>query len=77
MFQLTEKEWEDLRSQIATSKNTRGGRRYLPYVFTGQGVAISVFVVIAILVFRKKALTVFEFKTTQVPLKYHACTTQV
>jgi len=27
-----------LRSQIATSK--RGGRRYLPYVFTEQGVAM-------------------------------------
>ena len=35
-----------LRSQIATSKNsegqaeTRGGRQYLPYVFTEQGVAM-------------------------------------
>ena len=28
-----------LRSQIATSKGGRGGRRYLPYVFTEQGVA--------------------------------------
>ena len=33
MFQLTEKEALSLRSQIATSKS-RGGRRYLPYVFT-------------------------------------------
>ena len=30
----------DLRSQIATSKRGRGGRRYLPYVFTEQGVAM-------------------------------------
>ena len=29
-----------LRSQIATSKGGRGGRRYLPYVFTEQGVAM-------------------------------------
>jgi hypothetical protein len=38
MFQLTEKEFNSLRSQIATSN--RGGRRYTPYVFTEQGVAM-------------------------------------
>jgi len=38
MFQLTEKEYENLRSQIATSSSEHGGRRYLPYVFTEQGV---------------------------------------
>jgi hypothetical protein len=36
MFRLTEKEFESLLSQIATSK--RGGRRTLPYVFTEHGV---------------------------------------
>jgi len=70
MFQLTDHEWNSLRSQIATSnglrsqivisnddeedgdernslrsqfvtsKSNRGGRRYLPYVFTEQGVAM-------------------------------------
>ncbi len=40
MFQLTKPEYESLRSQIATSKKGRGGRRYLPYVFTEQGVAM-------------------------------------
>ncbi|MBP5590707.1 ORF6N domain-containing protein [bacterium] len=41
MFQLNESEFEFLRSQIATSKTeTRGGRQYLPYVFTEQGVAM-------------------------------------
>jgi hypothetical protein len=35
-FQLVENEWEALRSQIATSKG-RGGRRYLPWVFTEHG----------------------------------------
>ena len=40
MFQLTEDEHEHLRSQIATSKAGRGGRRYLPYAFTEQGVAM-------------------------------------
>ena len=40
MFQLTSDEWNSLRSQIATSNNTRGGRRYNPYVFTEQGVSM-------------------------------------
>jgi phage regulator Rha-like protein len=37
MFQLTEEEFESLRSQIATSNKRRGGRRYQPYVFTEHG----------------------------------------
>lgn len=47
MFQLTQKEWEALKSQNATAKNTelksqnatsiKGGRRTLPYVFTEHG----------------------------------------
>jgi ORF6N domain-containing protein len=40
MFQLDEAEAAALRSQIATSKAGRGGRRYTPYVFTEQGVAM-------------------------------------
>ena len=53
MFQLTDKEWDslrcqfgtsnvdsNLRCQIGTSKPGRGGKRYLPYVFTEQGVAM-------------------------------------
>jgi len=39
MFQLTKSEYTVLRSQIVTSKG-KGGRRYLPYVFTEQGVAM-------------------------------------
>jgi len=39
MFQLTNKEHEILRSQTVTSKG-RGGRRYPPYAFTEQGVAM-------------------------------------
>lgn len=38
MFQLTESEWESLRSQFVTSKIGRGGRTYLPHVFTEHGV---------------------------------------
>ena len=40
MFQLTESETQILRSQFATSKRGRGGRRYMPYAFTEQGVAM-------------------------------------
>src|SRR3954471_12238932 len=40
MFQLSKAEVEILRSQIATSNDGRGGRRYAPYVFTEQGVAM-------------------------------------
>ena len=48
-FQLTKEEFQSielqfdhssLRSQFATSKGGRGGRRYQPYVFTEQGVAM-------------------------------------
>jgi len=33
-FQLTEGQYEALRSQNATSNKGRGGRRYMPYAFT-------------------------------------------
>jgi hypothetical protein len=40
MFQLTAKETDDLRSQIATS-SFHGGRRYLPYAFTEHGAIMA------------------------------------
>jgi ORF6N domain-containing protein len=40
MFQRTADETEILRCQIGTSSLRHGGRRYLPYVFTEQGVAM-------------------------------------
>lgn len=45
MFQLTEIETENLKCQFGIS-SSYGGRRFLPYVFTEQGVAMlsSVFV---------------------------------
>ena len=39
-FQLTENEWESLRCQFVTSNEGRGGRRYFPYAFTENGVAM-------------------------------------
>ena len=39
-FQLTDEEADFLRFQIGTSNVGRGGRRYLPYVFGEQGIAM-------------------------------------
>ncbi len=70
LFQLTPVEFESLRSQNATSKAGRGGRRYLPYAFTEHGaimaatilntpkaVEMSVFVVRAFIRLRELLLT--------------------
>ncbi len=40
MFQLTVEEIDCLRFQFGTSNKGRGGRRYSPYAFTEQGVAM-------------------------------------
>lgn len=40
MFQLNQEEFNILRSQNVTSSIGRGGRRYAPYAFTEQGVAM-------------------------------------
>jgi len=38
MFQLTQEEWDILRSQIATANKNLSKIRYLPYAFTEHGV---------------------------------------
>jgi len=42
MFELTNEEYDSLRSQIATLKNLKRGEhsKYLPFVFTEHGVAM-------------------------------------
>jgi hypothetical protein len=40
-FQLTAKEANALRSQFVTSNKRRGGRRYLPWVFTEHGALMA------------------------------------
>jgi len=40
MFQLTKEEWEDLTFQNGISSKRHGGRRFMPYAFTEQGVAM-------------------------------------
>ena len=41
MFRLNAEESESLRSQHATSKTGRGGRRYAPYAFTEHGAIMA------------------------------------
>ncbi len=38
MFELNSSEFQSLRTQFASSKNGRGGDRYMPMVFTEHGV---------------------------------------
>jgi hypothetical protein len=70
MFQLTKVEFENLKSQIATSSSGWGGRRKLPLVFTEHGALqaanvlnseqankMSVFIVRAFVRLREMALT--------------------
>jgi hypothetical protein len=40
-FQLTTEEVDSLRSQTVTSKKGRGGRRYVPWVFTEHGALMA------------------------------------
>jgi hypothetical protein len=40
IFRLTAEETKNLRSQIATSNDGHGGRRYTPYMFSEHGVAM-------------------------------------
>lgn len=40
-FVLTEEEWLVLRSQIVTSNEGRGGRRYIPRAFTEHGALMA------------------------------------
>jgi phage regulator Rha-like protein len=83
-FQLSEQEWNALRSQFATS-NERGGRRYRPYAFTEHGaimaanvlnseraVQMSVAVVRAFIKLRRMALSVEALarKVNQLENKY-------
>jgi len=84
MFQLTAKEHNTLRSQIATSKKSRGGSRYAPYAFTEHGaimaatvlnskraVQMSVFVVRAFVRLREMLSTNSQLATKLNELERH------
>jgi len=68
MFQLTEDEFNSLRCQIGTSNETRGGRRFLPYVFTEHGVLM-----LSSVLNSKKAISVnIEIMVTFIKLRQFA-----
>ena len=73
MFQIRKQEFENLRSQFVTS--SWGGRRYMPYAFTEQGVAmlssvlnserailVNIQIMRAFVVLRRTALTYIGLK---------------
>lgn len=73
MFELTEVEFNSLRTQIASSN--RGGLRYMPFAFTEQGIAmlssvlnsekaieVNISIIRAFVTFRQFSLTYSELK---------------
>lgn len=73
MFELTEIEFNSLRSQFVTSN--RGGLRYMPFAFTEQGIAmlssvlnsdkaieVNISIIRAFVTFRQFSLTYNELK---------------
>ena len=84
MFQITPREFADLRLQFATSKKKRGGRRSLPYAFNEHGaimaatvlnseqaVQMSVFVVRAFVRLRQMLAANIEFAARIEELEKH------
>jgi ORF6N domain len=74
MFELTKKEFENLRSQFASSSH--GGLRYMPFAFTEQGIAmlssvlnsekaieINISIIRAFVTMRQFTLSYSELKT--------------
>jgi hypothetical protein len=85
MFQLTIEEWNNLRFQIGTSSETYGGRRFIPYAFSEQGVAmlsailrsdvaikVSLQIMDAFVSMRKllQSNILLEYRLSQVEFKY-------
>ena len=62
MFQLTEDEWTNLKSQIVTSSLEWGGIRYRPYAFTEQGIYMLMTVLKGDLAVRQSRALVLLFK---------------
>ena len=68
MFQLTEDEYNSLRYQFGTSNERKGGRRYLPFVFTEHGVLM-----LSSVLNSKKAISVnIEIMVTFIKLRQYA-----
>ena len=63
-FQLTKDEWEFLRSKFSISKSETGsgGRRYLPFAFTEQGIYMSITVLKGELAIKQSKALIRTFK---------------
>ena len=63
-FQLTKDEWEFLRSKFSTSKSETGsgGRRYLPFAFTEQGIYMLMTVLKGELAIKQSKALIRTFK---------------
>jgi phage regulator Rha-like protein len=67
MFQLTEDEFDSLRYQFGTSNERKGGRRYLPYVFSEHGVLM-----LSSVLNSKKAISVnIEIMVTFIKMRHY------
>src|SRR5215469_18558560 len=62
LFTLTRAEYDNLRSQNATSNSDHGGRRYLPHAFTEHG-AIMAASVFFLMIPRPPRSTLFPYTT--------------
>ena len=60
MFQLTDEEWENLRCKKYTS--SWGGKRYLPYAFTEQGIYMLMTVLRGDMAIRQSRALIRTFK---------------
>ena len=71
-FQLTKDEWEILRSKFLTSKSDEcsGGRRYMPYAFTEQGIYMLMTVLRGELAVKQSKALIRMFKQMLPTQKY-------
>jgi hypothetical protein len=72
LFQLTNQEVADLRSQFAISKGGRGGQRYLPYAFTEHGAVMVATVLKSRIAIEMSILVVRAFIELREMLREHA-----
>jgi hypothetical protein len=71
MFQLTAREASVLRSQFATSKTGRGGRRSRPYAFTEHGAVMLASVLNSVTAIGASILVVRAFVRLRIVLAAH------
>ena len=74
MFQLTHDEYENLRSKFLTSslESNYGGRRYMPYAFTEQGIYMLMTVLKGEMAIRQSKMLIRIFKAMKDYIEYNA-----